>query len=257
MAKWNSEQYLKFEKERTQPSIDLVARIETVAPKKIIDIGCGPGNSTQALKKRYPEAQVIGVDNSEEMLIQARLDYPEIEFLLVDVNQDIAFLGNDYDIVFSNACIQWVPDHPKLLTKLMKLLRSGGTLAVQTPLANLSKIHQIIEATTTNQKWQNDFTVSRLFYNLTPGQYHDLFSEIAADFTLWETHYYHRLDSPQATIEWYRGTGLRPYLAQLSEEKQQDFEKDLLEQVIESYPRQKNGEVLFKFSRLFFTAIAK
>lgn len=114
MSDWNSEQYLKFKKERTQPSTDLVNTIKLENPGRIIDIGCGPGNSTRALKNKYPEAEIIGADFSPNMIEKARKENPDMEFISFDASKDFEKLEDKFDIVFSNACIQWVPNHKKL-----------------------------------------------------------------------------------------------------------------------------------------------
>lgn len=108
MADWNSAQYLRFERERTQPAIDLVNRIGVEKPKKILDVGCGPGNSTAVLAKRFPDANILGVDNSENMISAAKKNYPDLDFELCDVSCDLSSLDHDFDIVFpmhaSNGC---------------------------------------------------------------------------------------------------------------------------------------------------------
>ena len=255
---WNSDQYLKFKKERTQPSIDLANRIKLNDPQKIIDIGCGPGNSTKVLFDRFPCAESItGADFSENMIAKAREEYggSGIDFMLFDATRDFSKLSDDYDVVFSNACIQWVPDHPKLISDMMGVLKKGGVLAVQTPMNYREPIHRIIAETVESEKWARKFSYRRIFYNLTPEEYHDLLSEISSDFTLWETVYCHRMPSHESIMEWYKGTGLKPYLSQLEGEDATEFEKEIFEKVKEAYPVQKNGEIIFRFPRFFFTAI--
>ena len=116
---WNSQQYLRFKTERTQPAIDLVNRINMDNPKRIIDIGCGPGNSTQVLASRYPNAYILGVDNSENMIETAKKNYPGLDFKICDVSVELSQFDSDFDIVFSNACIQWIPDHKNLIKELL------------------------------------------------------------------------------------------------------------------------------------------
>ena len=157
---WNSEQYLKFKTERTQPAIDLASRIPVQSPADIIDIGCGPGNSTDILKKRYPNAAVVGADNSENMLEAARGNYTDIEFILCDASKELKNIGRKFDVVFSNACIQWVPDHPKLLREMMSLLKEGGALAVQIPMNYDEPIHRIIGEAVKSEKWRDKFAWS-------------------------------------------------------------------------------------------------
>ena len=255
MADWSSTQYLKFQKERTQPSIDLVCRIPIDRPEKIIDIGCGPGNSTRVLAKRFPHAQVVGVDCSANMLEKARQDNPDLTFMFCDASTDLKGFARDFDVVFSNACIQWVSNHPKLLGEMMTLLRPGGVLAVQTPFNRNAPIIREIHSAASSDRWKNWLGTVSPFHNMTPEEYFDLLSDIAVDFSLWETVYYHRLPSPKASIEWYRSTGLRPYLDALPDETHRDaFEKEILERITPLYPPQKNKEIIFRFNRLFFLA---
>lgn len=257
MRDWNSTQYLMFENERTQPGIDLVNRIYSEDPKKIIDIGCGPGNSTQVLAKRFPNAYILGVDNSQNMIETAKSNFPNLDFKICDVGKDLSMLEDDFDVVFSNACIQWIPNHNQLLKNMMKLLKIGGVLAVQTPMNYNEPIHKIIGEVSTNEKWKLKFINHRIFFNLSQGEYYDLLSEISEEFSIWETIYYHKLASHKDIMEWYRGTGLRPYLNDLSDEDKLDFEQDIFERVEKEYPVQKNGTIIFRFPRFFFTAKAE
>lgn len=252
---WNSEQYLKFKAERTQPAIDLANRITVRSPTDIIDIGCGPGNSTEILKKRYPNAAVVGADNSENMLEAAREKYPDIEFILCNASNDLNSIGRKFDVVFSNACIQWIPDHPKLLREMMSLLKEGGELAVQIPMNYDEPIHKIIGKTASSEKWRDKFNEPRHFYTLTPEKYYDILSEISSDFEMWQTAYFHRMKSHSDIMEWYRSTGLRPYLEALSPADKEEFEKDIFTEVEKAYPKQANGEIIFRFPRLFFKAV--
>ena len=132
MSSWDAAQYLKFGAQRTQPSRDLAARIPLEQPRKIIDIGCGPGNSTEVLRQRFPQADILGVDSSPEMIRAAAQAHPEMRFQLCDAGTELGTLDRDFDVVFSNACIQWIPNHPKLLREMMQLLRPGGILARST-----------------------------------------------------------------------------------------------------------------------------
>ena len=163
-------------------------------------------------------------------------------------------MGNNFDIAFSNACIQWIPDHHTLLKSIMGLLKPGGVAAIQTPMNYQEPIHKIIKRISTSNKWSCKFENPRIFYNLTQSEYYDLLSEIASDFCIWQTTYFHRMKSYCDIMEWYRATGLRPYLNALSETDKLDFEKDIYDEVISAYPKQKNGEIIFRFPRFFFTA---
>lgn len=253
MPNWNPVQYEKFIKDRTQPAIDLANRLETLNPDSILDLGCGLGNSTKVLKDRFPNARVIGADNSIEMLEKAKKLYSEIDFINLDANGDLNDISEKFDIVFSNACIQWLPNHRELLPKLMTLLKPNGILAIQIPIQREHPVHIIINQLADNQKWKGKI-VSRQYNNLTTEEYFDVLSHISSDFEIWETTYCHRMPSYESIIEWYKGTGLRPYLEQLSESEANEFIDDVYIELQQRYQVQKNGEILFRFPRLFFIA---
>ena len=252
---WDSKQYLLFESERTRPAEDLAARLPLSGVAKAVDIGCGPGNSTAVLRRRYPRAELLGADSSADMLAAARRSYPGVTFVQCDVPGGLAALGGGYDLVFSNACLQWIPEHRTLIPALLSLLRPGGVLAVQMPMNVREPIHRIIARAAASEKWRSRFPQPRVFHPLAPEEYFDLLAREASDFTMWETVYLHRIPSHRAILEWYRGTGLRPYLAALPGELRGPFEEEILREVEKAYPVQANGEILFRFPRFFFTAV--
>lgn len=257
MADWNANDYMKFGRERTQPAIDLVKRIpaDDDGKLKILDIGCGAGNSSAALAARFVNANIIGMDSSENMLESARKAYPDITFVKADANNVHNEFDRDFDIVFSNACIQWLPNHSELLKNIMSLLKEGGVMAIQLPVNHEEPIHKIISEISLNDKWKGKCGLPSVFHILSQGGYYDVLARISSDFELWETTYCHRMKSHNAIIDWYRTTGLKPYLDLLSDVDKADFESDILARVKELYPIQENGEVIFRFPRLFFIAI--
>lgn len=251
MPNWNPIQYEKFLKDRTQPAIDLANRLEEFAPNSILDLGCGPGNSTKVLIDKFPTAKIIGADNSDEMLKKARELYPDIEFIYLDANGDLNEVNEKFDIVFSNACIQWLPNHDELLPKLMTLLKPNGILAIQIPMQREHPVHIIINELENTTKW-NDKITPRQYNNLTTEEYFDVLSHISSNFEIWETTYCHRMPSYESIIEWYKGTGLRPYLERLTENDSKEFINDVYSKLKHQYKVQNNGEILFRFPRLFF-----
>ena len=255
MSEWNSEQYLKFKKERTQPSVDLANAIKIEHPINVIDIGCGPGNSTAVLKNRFPNAHIIGADFSPNMIEKAKADYPDLNFMRFDAVTDFEKLNEKYDVVFSNACIQWVPNHKKLLADMMSILKPNGVLAVQVPMNFEEPIHKIIAEVITRPEWADKIGNGRQFHTLKENEYFDILSDISVDFSMWKTIYMHRMPSHQSIIEWYKSTGMKEYLAVLCDEDKIKFEKAVFDEVVKYYPVQKNGEIIFRFPRLFFTAV--
>ena len=251
MSNWNSDLYLKFKQQRTQPALDLVNRIRTLTPHKIVDLGCGPGNSTAVLGSAFPNAQIIGIDNSQNMIDKAKAEHPELSFKLCDAHG----LEGGYDLIFSNACLQWIPDHKELLPELMGKLNDGGTLAVQIPCNGNEPLYRIVSEVVADPKWGFQNTPSETNDVLSPEEYFNILSACSAAFDIWETVYYHALPSHQALIDWIKGTRLRPYLNALNEEQAALFEKEILDRAADAYAMMENGTVVLKFRRLFFAAI--
>ena len=130
MFSWSPSDYTRFDRERTLSAIDLVSRISGLRPRSVIDIGCGPGNSTEVLRRAFPDAEILGIDSSPEMVSQARERLPDVTFEVMDARG----IPGDYDLIFSNSCIQWIDDHDTLIPWLMGRLEKHGTLAVQIPM---------------------------------------------------------------------------------------------------------------------------
>jgi trans-aconitate 2-methyltransferase len=252
MIDWNPQLYLKYKDERTQPSIDLVSKIKIENPKSIIDIGCGPGNSSQALVKKWPQSKVTGMDNSPAMIEQAKKDYPDQTWLLRDaVNLD---LERKYDLVFSNAVIQWIPNHNKVIPSLFSIVNKNGALAVQVPDFKTMPVNVAIEKVAASSKWSS-YTdgCEELLTCHNADYYYIILSSLNAHFEMWETIYFHELESHEALIEWFRSTAMKPYLNKLPrEDKKIAFENDVLEECKKSYPVQFNKKIILPFSRLFF-----
>jgi trans-aconitate 2-methyltransferase len=254
MPHWDAGLYLKFASERTQPSIDLIQRIRLDHPRHIMDLGCGPGNSTEALRRRWPEATVIGLDCSGEMIAAAKQAYPNGIWETGDASSWTA--DEPFDLVFANALLQWLPDHARVCRHLLDQVAPGGALAIQTPAHHDSPLHREIVEVSKDPAWNSRMDAARTAQtHHPPGFYYDLLQPKAARVDLWETTYYHVLAGPEAILEWFRGTGLRPFLEALSSnEEPRRFEVMLLERYTASYPRRPGGQVLFPFRRLFFVA---
>jgi trans-aconitate 2-methyltransferase len=248
---WNPAQYLKFASERTQPCRDLIARVPLDAPRRIVDLGCGPGNSTQVLAGRWPAAELTGLDNSAEMIAKARAEHPERPWVTADIAQ-WAEGGEPYDLVFSNAALQWVPDHAGLLPLLMRRVAPGGALAVQMPGNWDAAAHRLMRNIAAQFPETDDV---REWYTHDLGFYYDVLAPHASRVELWATEYVHVLDNAEAIVEWYRGTGLRPFLDALhDDDAREHFLATYLAAIREAYPPHENGRVLFPFRRIFLLA---
>lgn len=163
MSDWSSAQYMIFGNQRTQPSIDLVSRIQGTAPARILDIGCGPGNSTRVLSERFPDAEILGVDSSEDMLANARESYPAQEFLLCNVPRDLNQISGAFDLIFSNACIHWIPEQEQLIRSVFAKLNPGGVFAVQIPFIQEAPFYRLLSVLTGGQKWGKSCQASETF----------------------------------------------------------------------------------------------
>jgi trans-aconitate 2-methyltransferase len=254
MNDWEPDLYLKFATERTQPTIDLVSRINLAEPERIIDVGCGPGNSTRVLRNRWPHAEIIGLDKSPEMIRAARTAFPGENWILADATtwKDV----KPFDIVFSNAVFQWIPDHSHLINHWMSQVSRNGIMAFQVPAHYDSPVHQVILEVSRDPKWNKKMEAARnALTKEKPGFYYDLLRTIPSRIDIWETIYYHIVEGPNSIVEWFRGTGLRPYLDVLTKvEERHEFETMIKHGYTQKYPPQKDGKVLFPFKRLFVIA---
>ncbi len=249
---WNPELYLKFNEERTRPAIDLAANINVNNPKKIIDIGCGPGNSTQVLFKKWPESKIVGIDNSASMIKSAKKSYPKMEWQIEDATK---MEKNDkYDVIFSNSTIQWIKDQEKLIKNFFDMLEEKGALAMQIPLFHTMPASNAIENVLLKQKWKEQTRGANNVFNFqSSGFYYDLLSEKTKSIDIWETSYIHIMPSHQYIVEMLKSAGIRPFLDKLDNEKEKiEFEHDIFKEITKAYPSQKDGNILFPFKRLFF-----
>ncbi len=254
MPAWNPALYLAFERERTQPAIDLAARVAIAEPRTVLDLGCGPGNSTAVLKARWPTAALAGLDNDPDMLAAAAKSDPGVRWIPADA----ATWRPDatYDVVFSNAMLQWLPDHAEAVQRFFGAVAPGGALAVQVPTHARSALHQNILELANEPQWRGHLGgVHGAIHGRDPAFYYDVLAPLAKRIELWETEYNHVLVGPEAIVTWIRGTGLRPFLHALpDDDARRRFEAELLARVAVAYPRRPDGKVLFPFRRLFFVA---
>jgi trans-aconitate 2-methyltransferase len=257
MSAWSPERYLSFEEERTRPCRDLVANIRLGSARKIVDLGCGPGNSTAVLAERWPEARITGIDSSLEMLNRARQRNPGSEWVQSEIADWAIGSTSSYDLVFSNAALHWVQNHAELYPQLFSRVSPGGVLALQVP-ANLNEpAHQIMRDLASSDTWRSRLTTSKIreWFVHDPGFYYDLLAGMATKIDLWQTTYFHVMPTAASIAEWYRSTGLRPFLNALTNDSDRElFIKHYAETVSEAYPSRPNGRVLFQFQRLFLIA---
>jgi trans-aconitate 2-methyltransferase len=259
MSVWNDQQYLKFAEERTRPARELLSRVPLTSAASVVDLGCGPGNSTALLCERYPGARVTGVDNSSAMLERAEKDLPGVSW----VNADVATYraADPVDVLFANAVLQWLPDHEQLLPSLLEQVRPGGALAVQIPRNFEEPSHRLMRETEAEAHLGLASWVERLksVRSLTrvaaPEFYYDLLAPHAAHVDIWQTNYQHVMADAPAIVEWVKGTGLRPYLDALPDAERAHYLERYTAGIDAAYPVRVDGRRLFNFPRLFIVAI--
>jgi trans-aconitate 2-methyltransferase len=250
---WNPDRYLAFADHRTRPAIDLLARVPLRHAERVVDLGCGPGNSTHLLADRWPAAMVVGVDSSSDMLASARRSGIGATW----VEADIATWVPDRapDLIYSNAALHWVGDHETLLPRLLACVGPGGVLAVQMPRNFEAPSHALLRATAESGPWA-DRLAGALDWRpvAAPEWYYDLLAPHAGTPDIWETLYLHVLDGDDPVLRWTRGTALRPLLQALEGEDRAAFEAAYAARLRAAYPRRVDGRTLLPFRRLFIVA---
>ena len=254
MADWNPALYSRFEDERTRPARELLARVALQAPRLAYDLGCGPGNSTELLTGRWPGAEVIGTDNSEAMLASARKRLPGAAFEF----SDIASWQPERapDLIFANASLQWVLDHPRVFPRLFEALAPGGVLAVQMPDNLDEPSHRLMREVASQPPYAAIIgDASAVRSRILPASgYYDLLAPKASNVDVWRTEYRHRMDSPASIVEWLRATGLKSFIDPLPDELRTSFLADYEQRIAQAYPARADGRRLLAFPRLFMVA---
>jgi trans-aconitate 2-methyltransferase len=249
---WSPATYLKFEDERTRPARDLLARVRSDGARRIVDVGCGPGNSTELLLARYPEAEIVGLDNSPAMLAEARRRLPSVRF--EPANADVWLPNADVDLVFANAIYQWVPRHLEQLRRVLAALPRRATLAVQMPDNLAEPTHRLMRDVAAAGPWSGRLAGAAR-EPLPPARlYYEALRPLAARVDIWRTTYHHALRGPEAIVEFVRATGLRPFLDPLSESERREFIASYTAGIAAAYPPLADGDVLLAFPRLFLIA---
>jgi trans-aconitate 2-methyltransferase len=256
MHSWDAGQYLRFADDRTRPALELLARLDLAGPRRIVDLGCGPGNSTALLRERWPDAAVTGLDSSADMLEAARRDYPGIEFVPGDISSWSP--REPAGLVFSNAALQWVGDHARLLPRLLTAVAAGGALAVQMPRNHDFATHALMRRVAAEGPWRDRLAGARDPSPVQPPEfYYDCLAPLCRRMVLWETNYIQVMDGVPAIIAWLHGTGLRPFLARLDPDEQRQFLDRYAALLAEAFPPRADGKVLLPYPRLFFIAIPR
>ncbi|SCA56456.1 Trans-aconitate 2-methyltransferase [Candidatus Terasakiella magnetica] len=248
MTLWNPSVYLEFGSERLRPALDLMAQVPLETPKRIVDLGCGPGNVTALLQQRWPKAEVLGIDSSNEMLAQAKENHPEITWQQGDIAQWES--SEPVDLIFSNACLHWLGDHESLFPRLLENLCDGGVLAVQMPNNFAAPTHQVI-----GDVLGHDHVLCPGFPVQEPEDYYNWLSDRTSRLEIWETRYRHILEGENPVADWTKGAALRPVLEGLNTQAEKEaFETAYRAKILEAYPKARDGKTLLAFQRFFLVA---
>jgi trans-aconitate 2-methyltransferase len=253
VSDWSPELYSRFEEERTRPAAELLARVRLVAPVSVVDLGCGPGNSTELLARRYPAAHLVGLDTSKAMLTSAGERLPAVTFERCDIAGWKPAVP--VDLAFANASLQWVPDHARLFPQLFAALTPGGALAVQMPDNLEEPSHVLMRELAREDRFASSIGAAHAVRAriLSAEHYYDLLAT-HADVDLWRTTYHHLMPDASAIVEWLRSTGLKPFLEPLTPELREVFLTRYEQRIDAAYPRRADGSRLLAFPRLFIVA---
>ena len=249
-ATWDPAQYLRFAGERIRPAIDLLGRVPLDKVRRVVDLGCGTGNMTAILRRQFPDADVLGVDGSEDMLAKARADVPGARFEIGDFHTWTP--AEAPDLIYSNAALHWASGHETLFPRLVSLLAPGGVLAVQMPAMHNEPLRALQNEVAATGPWAPLLADAGFARGLLPvGAYYDLLRPLLAELDMWETIYLHVLKGEDAAVEWAAGSSLRPFLEKLPPGLREQYRAAYADAMRPHYPRRADGTTLLPFRRLF------
>ena len=253
---WSAEQYVIFEDERTRPVRDLLSALPDIQARSVIDLGCGPGNSTELLAARFGDAAVSGIDSSPDMIAAARKRLRQARFTLMAIEawDD----PGPFDVILANAVLQWLPDHARLLPALVSRLAPGGGLAVQMPDNLDAPTHRLMREIAADGPWA-DVLAPASAARTSIGDaswYYGVLHPLCSRVDVWRTTYHHPIrDGAAGIVEWFKGSGLRPFLEPLDPASRAAYLERYTAAVARAYPASADGSVLLPFPRFFMTAI--
>ena len=254
MPSWDPDVYERYRTYRDRPALDLMVQIPPHNFNEIWDLGCGTGEHAALLSARHPGARVHGLDSSSDMLAAARRRAADVDWVLGGV-EDWA-PDRAPDLLFSNAALQWLPDHPTLFPRLAGGLASGGVFACQMPMAFETEHHRILRETAEEGPWASLTASARVIRpTRSLDDYYGWLAPMCGEIDLWTTTYLHALEGDDPVLEWMRGTGLRPYLDVLTDPALREaFLAAVRTGLAQAFPARDDGVTLFPFPRMFIVA---
>lgn len=252
---WDPDVYLRYERYRARPALDLMAQIPLEVEGPIVDLGCGPGNVTRALKDTWPSRDVVGIDKSENMLKKARSANADSTILWQQGDIGTWVPDQSFALIFSNAALHWVSNHAEAIKRLTEYVIPGGWLAFQIPVTEQSPYQVCIRKTVNSDRWAEKLADVWMYKDpVGPEPLYDLLSPACQSVDIWMTDYHHVLEGENPVFDWIIGTGLTPYLSVLNEDDQQAFLLDYSTRVSAAYSKQADGKTLFLMKRIFALA---
>jgi len=250
---------MAFEDERTRPVRDLLAAVPGTEARHAVDLGCGPGNSTEVLARRFPGAQVRGIDSSPDMIAAARKRLPQVEFEVAAIGdwlREPAAAARPFDLILANAVLHWVPDHAALFAELAARLGPGGSLAVQMPDNLAEPAQRLMREIALEGPWSRKLAnLGEPRVPIESGEwYYRLLRSSCARVDIWRTTYLHPLAGEAAVVEWFKGSGLRPFLDPLDAQERAAYLACYTAAIRLAHPPLPDGTVLLPFPRLFIVA---
>ena len=250
---WDPDVYLTFADQRARPFYDLLSRVGAERPRRIVDLGCGAGNLTLELTRRWPDAVIEALDDSPEMVAAAK--ERGVDATVGDVRSWQP--QRDTHVVVSNAVLHWVPEHAELLVRWAGQLAGGSWLAIQMPGNFETPSHAAVRAVARREPFAKilrdvPFRVGAVVQ--PPTYYADLLIRAGCAVDAWETTYLHQLTGEHPVLDWITGTALRPVRERLSDEDWQRFRRELIPLLADAYPPRPDGVTFFPFRRVFAVA---
>jgi trans-aconitate 2-methyltransferase len=246
---WNPGQYLRYADDRARPFSDLLGRIATTRPARVVDLGCGPGTLTSTLAERWPGARVVGVDSSADMIAAATVRASDrVSFEQADIRT--WHPPGPVDVVVANAVLHWIPGGVRLLGRFATWLAPGGALAVQVPGNGAAPSHREAARLCASPRWRERLAGVLAETATDPRDYLDALAGAGLRPDVWETTYLHVLTGADPVLQWLEGTTLRPVIALLDEDELAAFRSELAARLRAAYPAMSYG-VVFPFRRVF------